>query len=155
MKARKWIVIGLSVAVFGLVATGGVAAGWLLKQRDSGAKAVSAKAEDPDTRAYKYISLEKVIVMLRNGAGESVPHYMAIDLVFKTPLGTEAVTRDQLPLLRSVTVRALSNLTVESADHATVDQLTQQLNSAYAETYSKDRAGKPFSEALIGKLIIE
>jgi flagellar FliL protein len=64
-----------------------------------------------DPIEYKYITLDKVIVMLRNGEGETGSHYLAVDLVFKTPPKTEKLTKEHLPLLRSVAVRSLSNQT--------------------------------------------
>lgn len=129
---------------------GGAGTWWLL-----GHPGWTPAPPSEDTRAYKYLSLEKIIVMLRKADGEAASHYLAVDLVFKTPSESEKVTRDHLPLLRSVTVKALSNITMEDARRATVDELTRRINAAFAEVYANDRAGKPFAEAMIGKLIIE
>ena len=158
MKTSKLIIL---VVCFGLfsVSAGGATTWWMLKQHGVMAPATAA-AQTParevvDTRAFKYVSLDKVVVMLRNGAREPVSHYLALDLVFMTPLDAERITRDHLPLLHSVTVKALSELTMESASQLTVEQLSTQINDAYAQTYASDPQGKPFSQAMISKLIIE
>jgi len=145
----------LASTLIGVVAlsAGGGAAWWLMASQGRAAEATGAG--EVDTRAYRYLSLDKVIVMLRKTDGDVVSHYVAMDLVFKTPIDNERVTREHLPMLRSVTVKALSTITLEEATRATVDDLTHLVNAAYTETYANDRAGKPFTEAMIGKLIIE
>jgi flagellar FliL protein len=93
--------------------------------------------------------------MLRNGEGETGSHYLAVDLVFKTPPKTEKLTKEHLPLLRSVAVRSLSNQTRAQATAMTVDQLAERLNQAYAAAYQAEHHEMPFAEAMIGKLIVE
>lgn len=149
MKSFKRITVLTALGIVAVLA-GGAAVWWV-----TGSHAISPNSAATDTRAYKYLSLEKVIVMLRKSDGEAASHYMAVDLVLKTPNDNERITRDHLPLLRSVTVKALSNITMEDASHATVDDLTKTINKAFAQTYAHDRAGKPFTEAMIAKLIIE
>lgn len=153
MKTSKIVTIAVLVGLFS-VAGGGAATWWVLKSKH-GASAAAAPVAQPDSRAFRYVPLDKVIVMLRNPAGEPVSHYLALDLVFMSPIETEKVTRDHLPLLRSVTLKALSALTMETASRLTVDELTAQINAAYASTYANDLQGKPFAAAMIGKLIIE
>lgn len=155
MKASKVIILSTVVALICICAGAGTTWWMLQKQRDSTAVATSGAGKTVDTRAYKYINLDKVIVMLRNAAGEPVSHYLALDLVFMTPVESERVTRAHLPMLRSVAVKALSQLTHESARMLTVEQLASKLNEAYEQTYANDPRGKPFAEAMIGKLIIE
>jgi flagellar FliL protein len=152
MKTSKIVIVSLLGGLFS-VAAGGAVTWWVLKQKPGAS--VAAAAPQPDSRAFRYVPLDKVIVMLRNTAGEPVSHYLALDLVFMSPIETEKVTRDHLPLLRSVTLKALSALTMETASRLTVDELTTQINAAYASTYANDVQGKPFAAAMIGKLIIE
>jgi flagellar FliL protein len=147
MKSVKRIVVLTALGVAALVAGGG-AVWWVMSPH-------TASTKSADTRDYKYLSLDKVIVMLRKSDGELASHYLAVDLVLKTPNESEKVTRDHLPLLRSVTVKALSTITLEDASRATVDELTKKINMAFTQTYAHDRAGKPFTEAMIAKLIIE
>ena len=153
MKLPSKSAIGLVlVGILGSVA-GGAATWWLA--RSGGPSTGEADTADVDMRAFRYISLEKVIVMLRDDSGDPSAHYMALDLVFKTPADNERITREHLPLLRSVAVKSLSSLTVERAGRMTVEELTAEINRAFAETYARDREGKPFIEAMIAKLIIE
>lgn len=147
MSKLKLILIGLLAAVLLLVA-GGATAWWLLRPRD-------AAQEEVDTREYRYVSLDKVIVMLRGKTGEPMSHYLAVDLVFKTLVETEKTTKEHLPLLRSVAVKALSAYTLDRAGQMTVDEFATDINRAFSESYASERAEKPFVEAMIGKLIIE
>lgn len=156
MKTSRVILLSAVIGLF-CVSAGGATTWWMLKQQG----AVPDVAHEPvvqktiDTRAFKYVSLDKVIVMLRNGAGEPVSHYLALDLVFMTPIESERVTRDHLPLLRSVAVKSLSELTMETASRLSVEELSTRINEAYESAYASDPKGKPFTEAMIGKLIIE
>lgn len=147
MKSVKRIVVLTALGVAALAAGGG-AVWWVMTPH-------AASTKSADTRDYKYLSLDKVIVMLRKSDGELASHYLAVDLVLKTPNESEKVTRDHLPLLRSVTVKALSSITLEDASRASVDELTKRINTAFTQTYARDSDGKPFTEAMIAKLIIE
>jgi len=157
MKTSRLIaIVALSALV--CLGVGGAVMWWALKQQGSGQVAANNTGETDsltDTRAYSYVSLDKVIVMLRNAAGEPASHYLALDVVFMAPVSSERITREHLPLLRSVTVKALSDLTMQVASRLTVDELASLINEAYATTYANDRAGKPFAEAMISRLIIE
>src|SRR5262249_33925409 len=105
MKTRAILISGILVVV---VSTGLGVAGALWYVQRHGGTTLSHEKPQPDTRSFKYISMDKVVVMLRNAAGEPAEHYLALDLVFRTPAENEAVTREQLPLLRSVAVQSLS-----------------------------------------------
>jgi flagellar FliL protein len=148
-----------SLVTVALVAVGlGVGATWWFMQGGGGIATAEAKTEavpEPDRRAYKYVSLDKVIVMLRGVEGEPVPHYLAVDLVFKAPEDDERKTREHLPFLRSVAVKALSTLTMENASKITVDELTETINRAYLDKYTADGATRPFVDVMIGKLLVE
>jgi flagellar FliL protein len=154
MKKSGFVIVAVLGGLCSVTA-GGALTYWLVKSQGAAAGTVAAAPPKANSRAFKYVPLDKVIVMLRNTAGEPVSHYLALDLVFMSPNETEKVTRDHLPLLRSVTVKALSSLTMETASRLSVDELTTQINAAYAQTYANDLQGKPFAEAMIGKLIIE
>lgn len=113
------------------------------------------KSEPLDERVYKYVSLDKVIVMLRTASPNSTTSYLAMDVVFKVEDKNAKTLKDHLPLLRSIAVRYLSKLDREQASALTIDQLTVALNKAFTEAYQQDRQAKPFIDAMIGKLIIE
>lgn len=156
MKTSKLIAI---VAATGLLAAGvgGGAAWWTLHgrtARESAAGAASAPAP-VDKRPTRYVSLEKVIVMLRHAEGDTSVHYLAVDLVLKTHEEQEKTVKDDLPMLRSVALQALSVYTPDKAGAMSIDEVAKVVNTAFADAYVRDQHDKPFSDALIGKLIIE
>jgi flagellar FliL protein len=131
---------------------------WSLKPKAGTPAAAAAEASAEAAKPapdYKYVSLDKVLVMLRNRQGESITHYMAVDLVFKALPENEKRTKDHLALLRTIAVKALSGYSVDSATAMTVEQLGDELNRAYADAYAAEHREAPFAQALIGKLIIE
>ena len=153
MKKIKLIAVVL-LAV--LLAAGAAGAGvWWLMKSGHGPGHAEAPAPVEDKKEYKYLSLDKVIVMLRAQEGAPLSNYIAVDLVFKTPKEGEAAVKNQLPLLRSLVVKALSNYTLEQAGLLTIDELTAAINQALDAAYTADGREKPFSVAMIGKLIIE
>ncbi|HTN67449.1 MAG TPA: flagellar basal body-associated FliL family protein [Burkholderiaceae bacterium] len=135
-------------------AAGGAAAWWGLQNKPATSASAVQKSDDPKN-ARKYVTLEKVVVMLHRKPGDASAHYLAADLVFKTTESKEKVTKEHLPLLRSVAVRALSALPMEKAELMTVDQFAAEIDRALSASYARDQREKPFSEVMIGKLIIE
>lgn len=149
-KLHVLLIAGVaSVLVLG---GGGAAAWWYLKPKP---EQQVEEARKVDKTVYKYVSLDKVLVMLRGREGEPLSHYLAVDLVFKTPAEQEKVMKDHLPLLRSVAVKALSAHTLETAGKMTIDQYTEEVNAAFAKSYEAEQREMPFKTAMIGKLIIE
>ena len=153
MKKTQLILIFILVGGL-MAAAGGGAAWWWLNSRGATPQLAEQKPQ-VDTREYRYVSLDKVIVMLRGREGEPLSHYLALDLVFKTPLESEKTAKAHLPLMRSIAVKAMSAYTFEQAGQMTVDQFAAGINQAYDEGYAREPGGKPFVEAMIGKRIIE
>lgn len=122
---------------------------------DKAKKKKKDEKSDEEAEPLKYLTVDKVIVMLRRGEGENVSHYLSADLVVATPVKQEKEAKEHLPLLRSVAVRQLSDLSVDKARGMTIDQFAEELNKAYEETYEKEGREQPFKEVMIGKLIIE
>jgi len=151
------LLISVVVGATLLLGAGGAAAWWYLKPKAGASTTSPAAAAEPehDKTVYKYVSLDKVIVMLRGAEGKPLSNYLAVDLVLKTSAEQEKATKDHLPLLRSVTVKALSSYTLASAGQMTIDQFTTDINRAFKESYARDHREQPFAEAMIGKLIIE
>ena len=148
----------IRIAIFGLAglviaAAGGGGVWWWQGRQAAAAKAPAAPVLDK--QEYKYVTLDKVIVMLRGNAGEPLSHYLAVDLVFKTAAEKEKIVKEHLPLLRSIAVKALSAYTLDKATAMTIEQLATDVNAAFEASYTSDRHEKPFTEALIGKLIVE
>lgn len=158
MKSKHTVLLlsaFLAMAIAALIA-GGVFM-WRQQHAQPAAahKAAAVEQPKPDANSYKYINLDKVIVMLRGKAGEPVSHYLAMDLVIKTREEQERAVKDHLPLLRSVAVRSLSNYTIDKAGVMSIDQFTADINKAFNESYKREQREKPFAEAMISKLIIE
>lgn len=154
-KMKTMITFAL-VALVGAGVAGG-AVWWLSKRPAADAAGAAPVAEKAASKkGHKYLTLEKVIVMLRRNPGEAgTPHYLSTDLVISTAEETEKHAKEHLPLLRSIAVSSLSEYTLEKASEMTVAQLAEHLNHAFDEHYEHDKVEKPFSEVLIGKLIID
>jgi flagellar FliL protein len=151
---KKLIITVAAAALLSAAAAGG-AAWWLLpKPQAVGREAKKVEAE-VDKKLLKYVTLDKVIVMLRRSPNEAEAHYMSTDLVLATTLDKEKHLKEHLPLLRSIAVRALAGYTMAAASQMTVEQFAEQLNKTFNASYAKERLEKPFSEVMIGKLIIE
>jgi flagellar FliL protein len=117
-----------------------------------------AKAEvevDKDKKPAKYVTLDKVIVMLRRTPNQAEAHYLSADLVLATTEHNEKKTKEHLPLLRSIAVRALSSYEMSTASEMTVQQYADELNRSFDASYAKEKSEKPFTTVMIGKLIIE
>lgn len=118
------------------------------------AGAVAARPA-PEKKLTKYVTLDKVIVMLRRAPNETGTHYLSVDLVLATTPLEEKETKEHLPLLRSIAVAALSAHTLAEASAMSVEEVAAKLNTTFNAAYEKENHLKPFSEALIGKLIID
>lgn len=160
---KKLIIIILGVA---LVCGGGAgAAVWFLAPKADAAeghhdeekkpKKKKKKEDEEEAGPVKYLTVDKVIVMLRRSPNQAVPHYLSADLVVAAPLKKEKEAKEELPLLRSVAVRTLSALPMDKAQVMTIDEYAEVLNKAFEEQYEKDEREQPFKEVMIGKLIVE
>jgi flagellar FliL protein len=155
MKKKMIAVIAAAVIVS---AAGAGAAVWWFMPKPAVAAGADKKAvveKKKDAKPMKYVTLDKVIVMLRRGPNEAESHYLSTDLVLATEPAKEKETKENLPLLRSLAVRTLSNYTMAEASTMTVDKYAEQLNHAFDASYEHEHAEKPFAEVMIGKLIIE
>lgn len=150
----KLMVAFLGVALLAAGAAGG--AMWYLAPAHA-AKGAPAEAPKPaaEKKPTKYVTLDKVIVMLRRAPNEVAAHYLSVDLVLATTAEQEKEAKEHLPLLRSIAVSSLSSHTLAEANAMTVDQYAEQLNKTFNASYEKENHEKPFSEVMIGKLIIE
>ncbi|MBA5688822.1 flagellar basal body-associated FliL family protein [Rugamonas apoptosis] len=154
MKNMKMIIAFVVVAVIGAGVAGGAV--WYLSKGASAGTTEAKKAErHDDGKPPKYLTVEKVIIMLKRSPGDTATHYISADLVVTTSEEKEKVAKEQLPMLRSVAVRTLSALPLATAQTMTIDQYAAELNKAFDETYAHDKRDKPFSEVMIGKLILE
>jgi flagellar FliL protein len=152
MKA-KLIIAFAGVALAAAAAAGG--AMWYMKPAQATTAGTVAAKPAPEKSLTKYVTLDKVIVMLRRAPNEQAAHYLSVDLVLATRPEDEKTTKEHLPLLRSIVVSALSARTLAEASSMTVDQYAAELNKTFNASYEKENHVKPFTEVMIGKLIIE
>jgi len=152
MKA-KLIIAFAGVALAAAAAAGG--AMWYMKPAPAAAPGAVAAKPAPEKKLTKYVTLDKVIVMLRRSPSEQAAHYLSVDLVLATSPEDEKTAKEHLPLLRTIAVSALSSRTLAEASSMTVDQYAAELNKTFNASYEKENNVKPFTEVMIGKLIIE
>jgi flagellar FliL protein len=158
MNSKLKMILGVVAVV--LVSTGAAGgAMWWMKSQEAapGAQKVAhaePKKEKSD-KPVKYVTLDKVIVMLKRGPNEATAHYLSTDLVLATDEEGEKPTKDHLPLLRAVAVRSLSAYTLAEASAMSVEQYAAQLNKTFSASYASEEREKPFGEVMIGKLIVE
>jgi flagellar FliL protein len=143
----------VAVALLSAAAAGG-AVWWHSPSLPKAAGAAPAVVET-DKKPAKYVTLDKVIVMLRRAPKEAEAHYLSADLVLATTEEHEKRTKEHLPLLRSIAVRALSSYEMSTASEMTVQQYADELNRTFDASYAREKSAKPFSKVMIGKLIIE
>ncbi|WP_312439588.1 flagellar basal body-associated FliL family protein [Janthinobacterium sp.] len=145
------------VAVLAAGAAGG--AMWYLARPVAGHADVADSKPPPapatGKKARKFLTLDKVIVMLRHAPGDTDTHYLSADLVIATTEEKEKLTKDHLPLMRSIAVSTLSGFAVDKAQSMTVEQYAEQINKAFNLSYEREQMEKPFTEVMVGKLIIE
>lgn len=153
MKNMKLVIAFAAVLLLGAGAAGGAV--WYLSKPAAGGAEAKHEVKAADVKPPKYITVEKVIVMLRRSPGETVTHYLSADLVVSTTAEKEKECKEHLPLLRSVAVKALSALPMDKASAMTIDQFAEELNKAFDDTYAKEKRERPFTEVMIGKLILE
>jgi flagellar FliL protein len=151
------MILAIAGAVLISAAGAGGAVWWFMpKPAAAAGTEKKAEAEKPkEAKPMKYVTLDKVIVMLRRGPNETESHYLSTDLVLATEHAKEKETKENLPLIRSLAVRTLSGYTMAEASAMSVDKYAEKLNHAFDANYEHEHAEKPFAEVMIGKLIIE
>ncbi|MCP9758627.1 flagellar basal body-associated protein FliL [Aquitalea sp. S1-19] len=147
---NKSVVIGVVAALVAVLAGGGGMYFWM----GTSTHAKAAEPAAPVVKDGRFVSLDKVIVMLKGSEGAS-QQFMAIDLVFRTSDKQEAEVKAQLPFFRSIAVRSLSQLGAAQASSMSVDAFQQRLAQAYKTTFAGEGRAMPFSEVMVAKLIIE
>ncbi len=160
MNSKVKMIVAIAGAVVVSAAAAGGAVWWFMPKPAAAAgaegKKEKAEAEKPkEGKPLKYVTLEKVIVMLRRDADSADTHYLSTDLVLSTEASKEKETKENLPLLRSLAVSTLSTYTMADASKMTVKEYAENLNKAFDENYEDNHTEKPFVQVMIGKLIIE
>jgi flagellar FliL protein len=154
--SKMKMIIAIAGAVIVSAAGAGGAVWWFMPKPAAAAGAKKAESEKAkEAKPVKYVTLDKVIVMLRRGPEDSDTHYLSTDLVLSTEAAKEKETKENLPLLRSLAVRTLSAYTMKEAAGMSVEQYAEELNKSFDANYEHEHTEKPFVQVMIGKLIIE
>jgi flagellar FliL protein len=141
---KKVIIIFAAVAVLAAGVAGGAV--WFMSKggeehaaedgKDS--KKAGQEGRKKSELPPKYLTVDKVVVMLKHEPNDTVTHYLSADLVVATDAKREKETKENLPLLRSVAVKTLSNLPMASARVMTIDQFAAELNKAFDHEFEEE-----------------
>lgn len=146
------MIVGATLLVGGTI--GGT---WAFLSRNASHRPAPVAAQDK----YKYVGESQIVVMLRQQDGQNATsidaqaHYAMLDLVLKTTPEKEAIVRDHMLLLRSLTVDAVSQYTLEQLRQMNVAELANVLDRAFRQSYKTRAVAMPFESVMIGKLLAE
>lgn len=150
-KKSVGIIIGAAVLVCAGVAGG---AWWWVQQQGTAAPAVSTAAK-LDASQPSYLTLDKIVVMLRPEPERAQNTYVSVDLVFRTDKAHAKEVKGELPMLKGVAVRALSKLEVAQAKAMSIDEWTDLLNRDLMAAYEQQQSRRAFDQVMVSRLIIE
>lgn len=108
-----------------------------------------------DAGAPSYVTLDKIVVMLRPSAERMHNTYLSLDLVFRTDKAHEKSVKGDLPMLKGVAVRTLSQLAVDDAKAMTIDEWTGLLSQDLLAAYAAQQNLRAFDQVMVSRLIIE
>lgn len=150
MKKSMVIVIALALVVCAAVAG---AAGWWSQQQKTSAAPAPAAAPAMNPRQAAYVTLEKVVVMMRSESGRT--HYVSADLVLSTDKPHEKAAKAALPMLKGVAVRSFSKVSLEQGREMSIDQWADVLQRDLMAAYDAQPDLRPFDGVMLSRLIIE
>ncbi|WJF90781.1 flagellar basal body-associated FliL family protein [Paraburkholderia bonniea] len=144
--------VALLVVVAGGLTAAKLASVWPFASSTPDSEPVEVAIADGD---FRYVPLDKLIVMLRDSEHGTRSRYLAMDLVFKvaTPKQEKQI-RDKLPLLRATAHRVLSEYSVEQIRRMNVDEIVAVLKREYIHAYGSAQR-LPFADLFIGKLMVD
>ena len=148
----KKIGMVLALVVLLAVAAGGA---WWWGQRAPVAVAAVATPQ-LDVRQASYVTLDKIVVMLKSDPNLRMHNtYMSLDLVLRTDKLHEKAAKAELPMLKGVAVRTLSQLGMEQAKAMSIDEWTELLAADLVAAYASHPDLRPFDKVMVTRLIIE
>ena len=147
--------IGMLLALVAILGVGVAAGGWWWEQRAPVAVAAQTSPQ-LDVRQASYVTLDKIVVMLKTDQSlRTANTYMSLDLVLRTDKPHEKAAKAELPMLKGVAVRTLSQLTVEQARTMSIDEWTELLSADLVAAYASHPDLRPFDKVMVSRLIIE
>lgn len=146
--------IGMIIGVALLVCAGAaIGAWWWVQQAAGGAK--TAQAVKLDASQPSYLTLDKIVVMLRPEPDRVQNTYVSVDLVFRTDKVNAKEFKGELPMLKGVAVRSLSKLDVTQAKNMAIEEWTDLLSRDLMGAYEQQPNRRVFDQVMVSRLIIE
>lgn len=147
--------IGIVIVVTALVCAAAGAGAWWWHQQGAGASSVQ-QVSALDMGQSRYVTLDKIVVMLQTQADpQSSNRYLSLDLVLRTDSLHEKAVKADLPMLKGVAVRTLSQLDVERAKGMSIDAWTDVLSADLMAAYADRPMLRHFDQVMVSRLIIE
>lgn len=150
MNKKLLIIVGVLVLLFAGLAGAGF---WWLQQSAGGGRV--EQAPEVDAKQPSYVTLDKIVVMLRTNSSRSGNYYLSLDLVFRTDKKHEKAVKADLPMLKGVAVRTLTQVDVEQAKAMSIDEWTEVLGRDLMAAYEGRMAMRGFDQVMVTRLIIE
>lgn len=147
--------IGMLLALVVILGVGVAAGGWWWGQRAPVAVAAQTSPQ-LDVRQASYVTLDKIVVMLKTDQSlRTANTYMSLDLVLRTDKLHEKAAKAELPMLKGVAVRTLSQVAMEQAKAMSIDEWTELLTADLVAAYASHPDLRPFDKVMVSRLIIE
>lgn len=147
-------VVGIALAV--VLCAGGAGGAWWWGQKSAAAAPAAVSGPVVDVRQASYVALDKIVVMLKTEPGARMGNsYMSLDLVLRTDKPREKALKAELPMLKGVAVRTLSQVATEQARAMSIDQWTELLSADLVATYASHPDLRLFDKIMVSRLIIE
>ncbi|CAJ0819431.1 MULTISPECIES: flagellar basal body-associated FliL family protein [Ralstonia] len=154
---KNLMIAAIAVAV--VLATAGATAFTMSRMNGasaaSAAPVVPAPARNAISDEARYVSLEKLVVMLRNDGPGARPRHLVMDLVFVAANAKqEKAVREQLPILRATAFRAFAEHTPDEVVRMHPDDFEAALDKEYAAAYGRTNR-MPFEQVLVTKAMMD
>lgn len=133
----------------------GGGAWWWVQQQMSHNATGQVAAPVIDMNQASYVTLDKVVVMLRAQTPRAHNWYLAADLVLRTDKVHEKTVKAELPMLKGVAVQALSRMDVEQARGMSMEEWSAMLQRELMAAYDEYPHLRLFDRVMVSRLIIE
>lgn len=146
--------LGIIIAIAVLLCVAVMGGAWWWVQQQGGA-AKGPQAPHIDMQQASYVTLDKVVVMLKAPEGRSNNYYLSADLVLRSDKAHEKALKAELPMLKSVAVRTLSQMDVVEARAMSMAAWSELLQRELFAAYDEHPDLRWFDQVSISRLIIE
>lgn len=145
--------IGIVVALVAVLVLGAGGAWWWTQQQPA-ASAAPARGPQLDLRQASYVTLDKVVVMLKSEPGARNT-YMSMDLVLRTDKAHEKALKAELPMLKGVAVRTVSEISPAEGKTMGIEAWTKLMSKDLVAAYDARPEARLFDEVMVSRLIME